>query len=82
MMDATQKIIQNIKTWLFNHGIKVIAIIILAYFIRRFAGIFIEKFIRKIVIFDHFLTKEAEKKREDTLIRIFTGSPTIQTLNM
>ena len=50
--------------WFFNHGIKIVAIVIVAYLIRKFAGIFIEKIIRKIIISDHFLTKEAEKKRE------------------
>jgi len=67
-------IIRNITPWFFDHGIKIVAIVIVAYLIRKFAGIFIEKIIRKIIISDHFLTKEAEKKREDTLIRIFTVS--------
>ena len=67
-------IIHNTTPWVFDHGIKIVAIVIVAYLIRKFAGIFIEKIIRKIIISDHFLTKEAEKKREDTLIRIFTVS--------
>jgi len=74
MPDILQKIIQIITPWLFDHGVKIAAIIIIAYLIRKFVGIFIEKFIRKIVIYDHFLTKDAEKKREDTLIRIFATS--------
>ena len=69
-----QKIIQIVTPWLLDHGVKIVAIIIIVYLIHKFARIFIEKFIRKIVISDHFLTKEAEKKREDTLIRIFTTS--------
>ena len=67
-------IIRNITPWFFDHGIKIVAIVIVAYLIRKFAGIFIEKVIRKIIISDHLLTKEAERKREDTLIRIFTVS--------
>ncbi|MDP3795215.1 MAG: mechanosensitive ion channel family protein [bacterium] len=67
-------IIRNITPWFFDHGIKIAAIIIAAYLIRKFAGIFIEKIVRKVIISDHFLTKEAERKREDTLIRIFTIS--------
>jgi len=74
MSDILQKIIQIVTPWFFDHGVKIAAIIIIAYLIRKFAGIFIEKFIRKIVISDHFLTKDAEKKREDTLIRIFATS--------
>lgn len=73
-MNYFQTIAQKISPWFFAHGIKIVAIILIAYAVRKFAGIFIEKIIRKIVISDHFLTKEAERKREDTLIRIFTVS--------
>ncbi len=74
MQDFIQTIIQNVTPWFFDHGLKIGAIVMIAYLIRKFAGIFIEKLIRKIVISDHFLSKEAERKREDTLIRIFTVS--------
>jgi len=57
-------IIHNTTPWVFDHGIKIVAIIIVAYLISKFSGIFIEKIIRKIIISSHFLTKEAEKKRE------------------
>ena len=72
MLAMLLNIIRNTTPWFFNHGIKIVAIVLVAYLIRKFAGIFIEKIIRKIIISDHFLTKEAERKREDTLIRIFT----------
>ena len=74
MLAMLLNIIRNTTPWFFNHGIKIVAIVLVAYLIRKFAGIFIEKIIRKIIISDHFLTKEAERKREDTLIRIFTVS--------
>ena len=74
MLAILSNIIRNITPWFFDHGIKIVAIVIVAHLIRKFAGIFIERIIRKIIISDHFLTKEAEKKREDTLIRIFTVS--------
>jgi len=74
MQDFIQRIIQNTTPWLLDHGIKILVIIVVAQLIRRFSGIFIEKLIRKIVVSDHFLSKEAEKKREDTLIRIFSAS--------
>ena len=74
MQDFIRTIIQNITPWFFDHGIKIVAIVIVAYLIRKFVGIFIEKIIRKIIISDHFLTKEAGRKRVDTLIRIFTVS--------
>ena len=74
MQDFIQRIIQNTTPWLLDHGIKILVIIVVAQLIRRFSGIFIGKLIRKIVVSDHFLSKEAEKKREDTLIRIFSAS--------
>lgn len=67
-------ILNTITPWLYDHGIKIAAIITVAYAIRKFAVIFIEKVVRKVVVSDNFLSREAEKKREDTLIRIFTVS--------
>lgn len=64
-MNFIQTIIQQISPWFFTHGIKIIAVVLVAYLLRRSIGIIIEKFIRKIIIADHFLSKEAEKKRED-----------------
>ena len=46
----------------------------IAYLIRRFVGVFIERIVRKAIISDHFLSKEAERKREDTLIKVFEGT--------
>lgn len=69
-----QKTITSATTWFWGHGVKILVILIVAWLIRRFGWVFIEKIVRKIVVSDHFLTREAEKKREDTLIRIFTGS--------
>src|SRR3989344_57542 len=73
-MSLFQKFVQNIAPWFFDHGIKIVAIVIAGYLIRKFIVVFIEKIIRKIIVSNHFLTKEAERKREDTLIRIFTVS--------
>ena len=74
MTEFVQKAIQNIIPWFFAHGIKIIAVVFIAYLIRRSIDVLIEKSVRKIVILDHFLSKDAEKKREDTLIRIFSVS--------
>lgn len=73
MQTFIQKIITNTTPWFLDHGVKILVVLIAAWLIRRFGGLFIEKVIRKIVVSDHFLAKEAEKKREDTLIRIFTS---------
>jgi len=63
---------QQIIPWFLLHGLKVIAIIVISYIIHRSAGMIIEKFVRKVVAPDRYLNKDAETKREDTLIRIFT----------
>ncbi|OGZ32674.1 MAG: potassium transporter KefA [Candidatus Niyogibacteria bacterium RIFCSPLOWO2_12_FULL_41_13] len=77
-----QNFIQDLSPWLLNHGAKIAAIIIASYLIRKFARIFVERIVRKIIVSDHFLTKEAEKKREDTLIGIISGSISIVVLLM
>ncbi|HZX49549.1 MAG TPA: mechanosensitive ion channel family protein [Candidatus Paceibacterota bacterium] len=75
------EILQNIVTaatpWLLGHGITIAAILIVAYAIRRFARVFIEKLVRKLIVSDRFLSKQAEQKREDTLIQIGTTSLSI-----
>lgn len=73
MQTFIQKMITNATPWFLDHGVKILVVLIATWLIRRFGGLFIEKVVRKIVVSDHFLTKEAEKKREDTLLRIFTG---------
>jgi small conductance mechanosensitive channel len=74
MQEIFQGFIDNLTPWLLTHGVRILVIIIGAYIIRRFAGIFIEKIIRKAIVPDRFLSEEAEKKREDTLITVFEGT--------
>ncbi len=61
----------------FSSGAKIFVIALAAFLVRKFSGIFVEKLIKKVIVSDHFLTKEAEKKREDTLIRIISGSVSV-----
>ena len=72
-MDITL-IIDAILPWLATHGFKIIGIFIGAFIVVKFSHIFIEKAIRKAIVGDKFLTKEAEKKREDTLIQVASGT--------
>lgn len=74
-MDYSQ-IITKISPWFLNHGLKIIIVTVIALFARRFSGLLIERLIRKMVVSDRFSSKEAERKREDTLIRIFSVSTT------
>lgn len=72
MQDFVQKNIGNLLSWFLNHGVKIIAILIIAQIVNKFSRKFIEKIVRRVIVADHFLNKEAEKKREDTLIRVFS----------
>lgn len=60
--------------WLEAHGIRILVIVIGAYLVRRFGHIIIERTVRRAVTSDHFLSKEAEEKRENTLIQVFGGT--------
>jgi moderate conductance mechanosensitive channel len=55
-------------------GVKLLAIVVVALLLRKFSGHFIEKIIRKLIKTDNFLSDVAEKKREETLIRIINGA--------
>lgn len=56
------------------HALKIGLIIIALFFISKFSTTFIEKVIRKIIRSDKFISKEAEKKREDTLIGVLDAT--------
>ncbi len=71
MSDLLNQFWENFGPWFFSHGVKIIGILIGAYIARKFAKIFIEKVIRKAIVADVNISPEAEKKREDTLIKVF-----------
>lgn len=71
---SMQAIVEIILPWFFSHGVKIIIILVIAYFLKRFINVFIEKLVKKIVFLDDFITEDAKKKREDTLVRIFSVS--------
>lgn len=66
------EILEAITPWLFDHGLKILGILVAVVVIRKFARVFIEKIVRRVITGDPHLSKGAEKKREDTLIRIFS----------
>jgi small-conductance mechanosensitive channel len=63
-----------IVPWLLHHGVKILLICLLAYILNLVLKKIITKAVRVMVVPDAMGSKEAEKKREDTLIRIFTGT--------
>lgn len=71
----------NIKTWFGdNPWAAIILIIAIAYVVRHFAGMMIEKIVRRTVRYRAHgdLSEEDTKKRQDTLISLFTAI--VQTL--
>lgn len=61
--------------WVSQHGIKIVLIIIVAFIVNKFSGSLIERAIRGIVPANKYDdSRQAEKKRENTLIRIMHGS--------
>ncbi|MAF20734.1 MAG: potassium transporter KefA [Parcubacteria group bacterium] len=72
--DILQKLIANLGPWFWVHGTKIIFILIGAYIVRYLAHVLIDKVIRKAVVTNNFLSPQAEKKREDTLIGVFEGT--------
>jgi len=73
MNELTNNIIAAMLAWALIHGGRIILIVLIALAANKLAKVLIEKTVRKIIIADRFLTKEAEKKREDTIIRMFDG---------
>ncbi|MFA5782788.1 MAG: mechanosensitive ion channel family protein [Bacteroidales bacterium] len=77
MKEIITKWTELLVPWLLSHGVKILIIAVGAYFLNKVAKRFIEKIVRIAVVPDKFISKQAEKKREDTLIRIFTWTCSI-----
>ncbi|MFC1663898.1 mechanosensitive ion channel family protein [Patescibacteria group bacterium] len=65
---------QDLISWFLSHGVKIILILFSAFLISRFGRIFVQKIIRRMVKPNpETKDRKDEKKREDTLIRIFNS---------
>lgn len=71
-VEILEKIREAIFPWLLSHGIKVIALLIGALIVKSVLHFLIERAIKAFVKHSH--SKEAEEKRENTLIRVFSGT--------
>jgi small-conductance mechanosensitive channel len=67
-----QSITQIIVAWLATNGLRIVIVFAGVWVLNRIAGLSIERVIRKVVKPDFYATAESEKKREDTLIRVFS----------
>jgi len=64
----------NLLTWLLTHGFRILITILAAYLVNFLARHFIEKVVRVSVTSDRHQSILAERKREETLIKVFTWS--------
>lgn len=65
---------EQVVPWLITHGVKIALITILAFLLDRILQRIIVRAVRASVRPDENTSPDAEKKREDTLIRIFSGA--------
>jgi len=77
MEETIKKLIDGIVPWLITHGIKIILIAVAAWLLNIISSKIIRKAVRIAVVPDRNMSEESDKKREDTLIRIFTGATRI-----
>ena len=70
MPEIMNNILDVVAPWLLVHGIKIFFIILVAFAVHKLGGKAVEKTIRMAVPPDD-LSPDAERKREDTMIRIF-----------
>lgn len=69
MIDSTF-ITHAIYAWALSHGVRIALIVCGALLAHAIIKPVLERFIRRAIKPDAFLTKEAEQKRENTLIRV------------
>tara|TARA_R110000824_G_scaffold401771_1_gene615511 strand:- start:204476 stop:205357 length:882 start_codon:yes stop_codon:yes gene_type:complete len=62
------------QEWIIAHSLAIVTIILLVVGMRIFNAFVLDKLVRKIIPSNHFHSAQAEKQREDTLIRIARGT--------
>jgi len=75
-----QNIFEVIRNWVFGNGSQIIILLIVGLVIYKFVKPVITKIIRKVVTSDPSLSAAEEVRREDTLIRIISGTIKISTV--
>lgn len=73
-MKIDPNFIKTVTDWALTSGIKIFFIVLFAFLLKRFGRIVLEKGIRKFIKPDNHSSEEAERKREDTLINIISGT--------
>jgi moderate conductance mechanosensitive channel len=74
MLHYLDKYFVIMKPWVLDHGIRILVIFLLAIIAQRMIAAVITRTVRMAVTPKGFISKAAEEKRENTLIRIFTAT--------
>lgn len=82
VLKYTEEYAELVIPWLLTSGLKIIFIVIGALILNKVITTFIEKAVRIAVRPDGISSKEAEEKRENTLIQIFNTSAKIALLTI
>lgn len=80
MENALSEWTEYMVPWLRSHGVRIVLIAVLAYLLNKAIRKFIVRVVRMSVVADSHMSKQAQKKREDTLIRIFSWASGIAIL--
>lgn len=59
--------------WFKDHGPTILAILVVAFIVQKFGHLLIERAVRRLIVAGN-TSREAEEKRENTLIRILNGA--------
>ncbi|MDD4821812.1 MAG: mechanosensitive ion channel family protein [Bacteroidales bacterium] len=81
-IDHLDQILELILPWLLNHGIKIVLIAVGYLILNSILKKLVQRSIRISVRGGNYVSKEAETKRENTLIRICTGVIRISLLSI
>jgi moderate conductance mechanosensitive channel len=82
MEETFKNWLEKVGPWLLDHGLKILLIAFGTWLLNKMISRIIIKTVRIAVVRDSTMTEDAEKKREDTLIRIFTGATRIVFISL
>ncbi len=82
MTETLGKWLASVIPWLLDHGIKIVFIAAASLILYKIIYRIIRRTVRLTVVHDRQMPEEADKKREDTLIRIFTGATRVIMLTL
>lgn len=81
-IDHLDHILELILPWILNHGIKIVLIAVGYWILNSIIKKLVQRSIRISIRSGNYVSKEAETKRENTLIRICTGVIRISLLSI